>query len=425
MERSATADAPGRPVFARAALVTLVALLVAETTINYLDRQVLSVLAPVLRDEFRLTNTEYAAILNAFMVTYMVSYGVAGWVIDRLGVVRGLTLAVVWWSAAGMLTALARGPLSMGVFRALLAVGAGGAWPSFAKAVSLWVPRHGRALAMGACNSGSSLGSLITPPLAAFLALRWGWRVAFTVMGATGFVWVAVFLAFRRRHPEMGASDVRQAAPGGAVPRVRWLSLMRYRQTWAVFFCRFFADPTWYFYVYWIPEYLARERGLNLAGIGAIAGLPFLVSLSANYAAGYLALRLQRAGWSVNRTRKSIMLLATVLSPVGIAAVFSPSLFWTMTFICVAIFFWMFWSVTVHTLTVDYFPPRAVASVYGFGGTGSTLGSVIATWAVGRTLDATGSYVPVFIGIGLLMPVAWAVGTWLMGRVEPVRMAEG
>jgi len=420
----ATAGTSFCPVFGRGALVGLVALLVAETTINYLDRQVLSVLAPVLRDEFRLSNAQYAAILNAFMVTYMVSYGVAGWVVDRLGVVRGLTLAVVWWSVAGTLTALARGSVSMGVFRALLAVGAGGAWPSFAKAVSLWVPPQARALAMGACNSGSSLGSLITPPLAAFLALRWGWRGAFAIMGAIGFVWVGAFLGFRRAHPEMRATDLGQTARDAAAPRVRWLSLMRYRQTWAVFFCRFFADPMWYFYVYWIPEFLARERGLNLASIGAVAGVPFLVSLTANYASGYVALRLQRAGWSVNRTRKSIMLLATVLSPVGIAAVFSQSLFWTLTFISVAIFFWMFWSVTVHTLPGDYFPPRAVASVYGFGGTGSTLGSVIATWAVGRTLDATGSYAPVFIGIGLLMPVAWVVGTALMGRVEPVRLKE-
>jgi len=418
------AEAPFRPVFRRGALIGLIALLVAETTINYLDRQVLSVLAPVLRDEFRLTNAQYAAILNAFMVTYMVSYGLAGWVVDRLGVVRGLTLAVVWWSAAGMLTSLARGPLSIGVFRALLAVGAGGAWPSFAKAVSLWVPPQARALAMGACNSGSSLGSLLTPPLAAFLALRLGWRGAFAVIGAIGFVWVATFLLFRRAHPQMRTTEQRQASRGDRVPRVRWLGLMRYRQTWAVFFCRFFADPTWYFYVYWIPEFLARERGLNLAKIGAVAWVPFLVSLSANFASGYVALLLQRAGWSVNRTRKSIMALATVLSPVGIAAVLSPSLFWTMTFISVAIFFWMFWSVTVHTLPGDYFPARAVASVYGFGGTGSTLGSVIATWAVGRTLDATGSYSPVFIGIGLLMPVAWVVGTALMGRVEPVRLKE-
>jgi ACS family hexuronate transporter-like MFS transporter len=199
------------------------------------------------------------------------------------------------------------------------------------------------------------------------------------------------------------------------------VQLLRYRQTWAVFFCRFFADPLWFFYVFWIPEFLTRERGLNLAGIAAVAWIPFLVADVANFSGGYLALRLQRAGWSPNRTRKTLMAGATLLTPLGILAVFAHSLFWTIALISVAIFFWMFWSITVHSLPGDYFPPRAVASVYGIAGTGSTLGTVISTWAVGRTLDVTHSYTPVFVGIGLLMPVALLVGTTLMGRVEPVK----
>jgi ACS family hexuronate transporter-like MFS transporter len=338
-------------------------------------------------------------------------------------VVRGLTLAVTWWSAAGALTALVRGPVSLAVCRALLAVGAGGAWPSFAKAVALWVPPQGRALAIGACNSGSSIGSLLTPPLAAFLALMLGWRAAFAIIGAIGLVWVAAFLGFARAHPGMLATDRGLHAQHGR-SQVRWVSLLGYRQTWAVFFCRFFADSAWYFYVYWIPEFLARERGLDLAAIGAVAGLPFLVSTVSNFATGYAALRLQRAGWSVNRARKTLMFAGMALSSVGIAAVFAHSLFWTMTLLSAGVFFWMCWSATVHTLPGEFFPPYAVASVYGFGGTGSTLGSVISTWAVGRTLDLTGSYVPVFIGIGLMTPVAFVVGTALMGRIQPVRMKE-
>ena len=139
-----------------------------------------------------------------------------------------------------------------------------------------------------------------------------------------------------------------------------------------------------------------------------------------NFTGGYLALLMQRAGWSVNRTRKTLMVMAALLSPIGILAVYAHSLFWTMALISVAIFFWMFWSIAVHTLAGDYFPPRAVASVYGIAGTGSTVGSVISTWAVGRTLDLTHSYTPVFIGIGLLMPMALLVGFALMRRVEPV-----
>jgi len=418
------ATAAPAPVFSNRSLAVLIALLLGSTTINYIDRQVLSVLAPALRDEFSLTNSEYAAILNAFMIAYMFSYSFAGWVMDRLGVGRGLTLSVIWWSAAGMLTALSRGPVSMGFFRVLLGIGEGGGWPSFAKAVALWVPKNARALAMGICNSGSSLGAMIAPALVVFTAQRWGWQGAFLATGALGFVWVLFFQLFRALHPRMRETDRGQSVQDPSTPPVRWVSLLRYRQTWAIFFCRFLADPLWYFYLFWIPEFLARERGLDLVAIAKVAWIPFLVSGIANFLSGYVTMLLQRAGWSVDRTRKSLMLLATVMSPAGIFAVFADSLFWTMAPICFAIFFWIFWSVTVHTLPGDYFPSHAVASVYGIGGTGSTVGSVISVWIVGLVLDLTHSYVPVFVGLGLVMPVAFVVGTTLMRRVEPVQLRE-
>jgi MFS transporter, ACS family, hexuronate transporter len=423
-------DKVGPTAFTRTSLIVLVVLLLGETTINFIDRQVVSVLAPTLRSEFHLSNSLYAAIVNAFLVTYAISYTFAGWVLDRLGVGRGLTLAISWWSAAGMLTSFARGPLSLGAFRSLLAVGEGGAWPAFVKAVSQWVPKEARTLAIGVCNSGSSLGAMIAPPLVAGITGRWGWRMAFVATGGLGFLWVAAFTAFRRAHPEMEWTEGKtltdhkrrwSVPPVPQEPELPWRSLLGYRQTWAVFCCRFLADPLWYFYVFWIPEFLTRERGLNLAQIGAVAWIPFLIADLSNLAGGYLAMRLLKRGWTVNRTRKTMMSLAAVVSPVGIFAVFAHSLFWTIGLIGVAIFFWMWWSLSVHSLPGDYFPARAVASVYGIGGTGSTVGSVISTWAVGRTLDLTHSYAPVFIGIGLLMPAAMAVGFTLMRRVEPAR----
>ncbi len=408
---------PFRAVFTQRSLIILVALLLGETTINYIDRQVVSVLAPTLRAEFHLTNSQYAMILNGFLATYAVSYAFAGWGLDRLGVGRGLTLAISWWSLAGMATALATGPLSLGFYRSALAVGEGAGWPAFAKAIATWVPPHARTLAIGVCNSGSSLGAMIAPPLVAFITVKAGWRAAFIVTGLLGFVWVIAFQLFRRAHPQMEEAE-RAAATSG--DKMRWVDLLRYRQTWAPFVCRFLADPLWYFYVFWIPEFLTRERGLNLVAIGAVAWIPFLVADVSNFVGGYVSLRLQRAGWSANRTRKTMMVIATVLSPVGILAVFAQSLFWTIGLISIAIFFWIWWSIAVHSLPGDYFPPRAVGSVYGIAGTGSTIGSVISTWAVGRTLDVTHSYAPVFIGIGLLMPVALIAGFALMRKVEPV-----
>ena len=415
------ATAAFTPVFSRVALAVLLALLLGETTINYIDRQVVSVLAPTLRAEFHLSNGEYAAIVNAFLMTYAVAYTFAGWALDRLGVGRGLTLSILWWFVADMLGALTRGPFSLGFLRGVLAIGEAGAWPAFAKAAALWVPPEARTLAIGICNSGSSVGAVIAPPLVAWITIRWGWRSAFLLTGFLGLAWVAAFQLFRRAHPEMARTESHAAAASSSIS---WKTLLGYRQTWAVFFCRFFADPLWYFFVFWIPEFLARERGLSLAGIGAVAWIPFLVSALSNVGGGYLALRLQRAGWSVNRTRKSFMILATVLSPIGILAAYAHSLFWTITLISLAVFFWIFWSIAVHSLAGDYFPPRAVGSVYGIAGTGSTVGSAISTWAVGYTLDLTHSYALVFIGLSLLMPIALGVGFTLMRRVEPVKGLE-
>lgn len=401
----------------RSALVLLVALLLGETTINFIDRQVLSVLAPTLRQEFGLSSSAYAAIVNAFLVTYAIMYTVAGRVLDRIGVGKGLTLGVLWWSAAGMLTALARGPLTMGLFRSLLAVGESVAWPAFAKASAMWVPKEARTLAIGICNSGSSLGAMLAPPLVAWATLTWGWRSAFLITGALGFLWVAAFRLFLRAHPELAATERTHIA---ASANISWAALAKYRQTWAVFVCRFLADPMWYFFVFWIPEFLSSQRGLSIAGIGLVAGIPFLAADVGNFAAGYLTLRLQRAGWTVNRTRKTLMAASALLSPIGIFAVFSTTLFWTMTFLSIAIFCWMFWSVAVHSLAGDYFPPRAVGAVYGIAGTGSTIGSAIATYGIGYVVDLTHNYTLVFIGISALMPIALAAGFTLMKRVEPV-----
>jgi ACS family hexuronate transporter-like MFS transporter len=164
---------------------------------------------------------------------------------------------------------------------------------------------------------------MIAPGMVSWLTLSFGWRAAFLATGSIGFLWVAAFLIFRYTHPQMAHQDETKAT----APKTPWMTLVRYRQTWAVFFCRFLADPLWYFYVFWIPEFLTRERGLDLAAIGKVAWIPFLVADISNFAGGYVTLRLQRAGWSVNRTRKTLMVLATVLSLVGILAVYQQSLF--------------------------------------------------------------------------------------------------
>jgi ACS family hexuronate transporter-like MFS transporter len=255
------------PVLSRRFTWTLVIILLGSTTINYIDRQSLSVLAPVLREEFKLSNSAYAAILNAFMISYTIMYGVGGWIIDRLGVRRGLSLSVIWWSVASCLQTFASGAFSMGFCRALLGMGEGGNWPAFAKGISMWVPKKMQSLAVGIANSGSSVGSAIAVPLIAWLTLHWGWRFAFFSTGSLGFLWLGVWLWATNKLDKIspGLSSAKASTP---TKRIRWLQLLRYRQTWSIFVCRFLADPIWYFYVFWMPEFLKRERGLEL-GNGA------------------------------------------------------------------------------------------------------------------------------------------------------------
>ncbi len=410
---------PGGSTLSTKSTVLLVGLLLGSTTINYIDRQVLSVLAPTLRDEFGLSNTGYAAILNAFMITYAAALPLAGWVIDRLGVVRGLSLAVAWEATASMLTSLSRGALSLACFRSLLAVGESGAWPSFAKAVAIWIPVNWRAMAMGVCNAGSSLGATIAPIIVVFLTQHFGWRGAFLVTGSIGCLWVLTFQLFRFLHPQLRARE-RELSHSIKKEKVTWLTLLRYRQTWAVFVARFLADPLWYFFIFWMPEFLTRERGLQLGQLGALVWIPFVAADIANFGTGWVALALQRRGWSVHKTRKAIMLAGALLAQVGIAAPFAHSLFWTMAFLSIAVFFWMSWSITVQTLPGDIFPARAVASVYGIGACGAMLGVMISIWVIGRVLDATHSYRIVFTLLGLLMPLAFVLGSVLVGKIQPL-----
>jgi MFS transporter, ACS family, hexuronate transporter len=276
-------------------------------------------------------------------------------------------------------------------------------------------------LAIGIANSGSSVGSAVAAPLIAWLTLRWSWRLAFFVTGTFGFFWLGAWLWATKRLAALSPPD---SSTQSSIPtkRIAWRQLLRYRQTWAVFICRFLADPIWYFYTFWMPEFLKRERGLELGAIGMVAWIPFVVADIGNFACGAISGWLLHLGWSVNRTRKTMMALSALICPIGVIAVFCQSVPWTLFFICVGIFAFIFWAVTLHSVPVDFFPSQYVGSVFGFGGTGSSLGSVFTTWAIGLMLDRLHSYTPVFLCVGTLLPIAFVVGTLVMGKVYPLEI---
>ncbi len=395
----------------------LIGVLLASTTINYIDRVAIGTLAPTLRDEFGMSNTDYGWVINSFQFGYLLFYLIGGHLGDHWGPRFALTVYVVWWSGAGMLHALTTGAVTLGIFRFLLAVGEGGTWPTALKSVAENVPGRMRSFATGIVNSGSAAGAIIAPPLVGWLALTWGWRTSFLVTGMLGFIWL----------PFWRAATNRAAAIVPPAPKVKgapWLKLLTYKQAWAVALARGFGDPMYNFYLFWLPEYLARERGLDLAGIAAITWIPFVAADIGNLLGGGITSYLIARGWSTHRARRTVMWVMAMATTVGIAAAFVESVYACIAIVALACLFFMTWSVNVMILPSDWFSPQNVGTVLGLSGAGNGVGNLIKNAVIGYVLDKTGSYRLVLVGIGCLVPIAQTLLTIVGGRIERVDTAE-
>jgi ACS family hexuronate transporter-like MFS transporter len=386
--------------------------------INYVDRQCLSVLAPVLLEEFGMTAGDYSRILSAFMLAYLIMQTGSGRLMDWVGTKAGFALCILWWSVAAMLHAAARSALHLGLFRFLLGLGEAGNWPGAVKAIAEWFPARERAFAIGLFNSGSTVGATVAPPLVAWLALGYGWRKAFLITGSLGFFWLALWL-FLYQRPERhrwlrpaelelirgGQEDVRVGE------RIRWRSLFGYRQVWGLVLGRMLADPVWWFYVFWLPEYLKREREFSLAMIGYFAWIPFLAADIGNLTGGAMSGLLVKRRVPVLRARKAVMLACAVLMMAGIPAVLVEQAWLAVALISLVTFAYSAWAANILTLPADLFPPQIVASVSGLSGTGAAAGGMLFTLIIGYVVDRF-SYVPVFTAAGLMPLVSFAVIHW-------------
>jgi ACS family hexuronate transporter-like MFS transporter len=385
------------------------------TAINYLDRQTLSVAAPLLRDRFHMSNTGYSRVLFAFLLAYTVMNGVSGPLIDRLGTRLGYGLCMAWWSAAACLHAFARGPLSLGVFRFLMGAGEAGNWPAGVKVVAEWFPERERALASGVFNSGSAVGAILAPPLVVSILSWLGWRAAFALTGLTGFAWLAFWWPLYRTPAGSGGSPP-SAAP--AAPPIPVRRLLRSRFVLAFTFSKVFLDPVWYFYIFWFPEYLRRARHFDMASIGALAWIPFAAAGAGNFAGGLFSDFLLLRGWPVTVARKAAVTLFAALMLSTIPAVLTREASLSIALVSVAMFGYTGALASMLAMPADVFPGSAVASVYGLASMGSGFGGMLFTLIAGWAVDRF-SYTPVFIGFGV-MPLACALILWTMaGPLRP------
>jgi ACS family hexuronate transporter-like MFS transporter len=403
----------------------IIGLVFLATVINYLDRLTISVLAPVITRDLRLTNLEFAQVGSWFLVAYTISQALSGWLYDRIGSKRGFAASVVVWSTAALSTAAATSVGTLSLCRFALGAGEAGNWPGAAKVVAEWFPVRQRAFAMAIFNSGAALGAVVSPPIIVWLQLTYGWQAAFLVTGSLGFAWLVLWLLFYHapdRHPlitpeERAAIAADADVTPGVGASVGWGALLGYRQVWAIVLARFMVDPTWWLYITWLPKYLSDARGFSLVQIGLYAWVPYLAadigSLTGGWVSGYLISR----GWSVDHARKIVIAAAAALMPAGILAVRAESAAVALALMCVVLFAFQVWINNVQTLPSDFFPARAVGSVAGLGGFGAGLGSMLFTLATGWVVDHF-SYTPIFTVAGLLGPVGTVVLFALSGRFE-------
>ncbi len=390
-----------------------------------MDRQVLGVLKTTLMHDFGWNEIDFGHLVVVFQAAYAVGMLAMGKFIDRAGTRLGYGLAMVFWSLASMAHALCGSLLSFAFARGALGLGEAGAFPASIKTVAEWFPRKERALATGIFNAGTNVGAIVTPLLIPWITFRYGWRWAFVVTGAVGFLWFGLWMAVYRKpqeHPCCSAEELAYIQSDHEVPaaKVPWLQLLAYRQTWAFALTKFLTDPIWWFYLFWVPGFLQREHGLNLTQVGLPLVTIYLISDAGSVAGGWLSSQMLKRGSSANAARKTAMLVCAVCVVPIVYAYRAQGLWSTVLLIGLAAAAHQGFSANLYTTASDMFPSNAVASVVGIGGMAGAIGGMLIAEVVGYALQATGSYFVPFVISGVAYLVALALMHILVPRLQPV-----
>jgi ACS family hexuronate transporter-like MFS transporter len=407
----------------------ILTLIFLGTAINYMDRQVLSVLAPELKRRFVISDEGYGNIQAAFSMAYAIGQLASGGWLDRVGTRLGYSLALAVWSLASMLHALARSAFGFGAARMLLGVSESPNYPVAVKVLAEWFPRSERAFGMGVVNSGTLVGAVAVPAVIPWLTIQYGWQSAFIVTGLLGFLWLGVWLLLYRRpedHRGVSAAELAhiRSDPPDTAAKVRWLTLLTYPQAWAFAIGKFLTDPLWWFYMSWFPNFLNEHHGLNLSHLGPPLVVIYGMSGVGSLFGGWLSSAMLKSGSSVNAARKTGMLVsALIVVPVVFAAHVS-SLWLAVVLMGLATAGHQGFSSNLYTLVSDMFPKRACGSIAGLGGcfgyVGATLFMSLTGLIVGRWTHQNYTILFVMAGCGYL--AAFLVIQILSPRLEPASL---
>ncbi len=433
---------------------TICSLIFFATTINYLDRAVISLLKNNLEKEFNWTETDYSNIVISFQLSYALGMLAVGRFIDKIGTKLGYALSILAWSLAAIGHALVRSTFGFIVARAALGVSEAGNFPAAIKTTAEWFPKRERAFATGIFNSGSNIGAILAPLTVPFIAKEWGWQWAFIITGAIGFIWLIFWYLIYEvpsKHKRLSKAeydhihsdlDERETTPlttpditANIEPEkdknVSWFKLLRFRQTWAFVLGKFLTDPVWWFYLFWLPAFLKAQYGVEGTDVALPVALVYTMATFGSIGGGWLPMYFIKKGWPVFRSRKTSMLIyAFCVIPVVFAQYLGQINMWLAVIIIgLAASAHQAWSANIFTTVSDMFPKKAVASVTGIGGMAGAVGGILIARLAGGLFDhykalgeiETGYYIMFFICGGAYL-IAWAIMHFLAPKMNKVKV---
>ncbi|NHA02245.1 MFS transporter [Mucilaginibacter sp. HC2] len=415
----------------------VVTLLFFATTINYLDRQVIGLLKPVLEIQFHWTETDYGYIVMAFSAAYAIGLLLFGGFIDKIGTKLGYTISLIVWSVAAMLHAIVKSTFGFGVVRAALGIGESGNFPAAIKVVAEWFPKKERALATGIFNSGANIGAVVAPVMVPWILGIYGWQMAFIITGAIGFIWLVfwwIFYEIPSKHkkvsPEEFAyihSDTESAVVKEEESKIKWVQLFGIRQTWTFVIGKFLTDPIWWFFLFWLPSYFSSTFNLDLKKPSLPLILVYTATSIGSIGGGYLSSYFIKKGWPVFKARKTAMFIFALCVLPIISAMYATNIWQAVALISLAAAAHQAWSANIFTTASDMFPKRALSSVVGIGGMAGSVGGILFPFLVGHILEfykesghLTTGYNIIFFICGCAYLLAWFIMHLLSPKMKPV-----
>ena len=406
----------------------IVALLFFATTFNYIDRQVIGILAPVLEKELGWSELDYGTIITAFQIAYALGLLFVGKIIDNVGVRIGYAIAIVVWSVAGMFHAAARTVFAFASARFTLALGESANFPAAIKAVAEWFPRKERALATGIFNSGSSVGAIVAPLMVPFLAVNYGWQWAFIVTGAIGLIWLIFWLPIYRipqEHPRVSPEELSHICSSDecaeTTERISWKQLLMARETWIICLIRFMTDPVWWFLLYWLPKFLFKQFGVDMQHLGLPLIVVYMAASFGGIFGGWLSSKLISMGKSIDVSRKLTFIIAACFVIPLFFCTQTHSVWVAITLISMATAGHGAYSSIIFTVVSDMYPKKTVASMTGLSSFAAAIGGILFSVVVGLILEKTGNYYLIFAYASSAYLLAWIIMRLFIPKIETIK----